>query len=219
MKYPLKTSIKTELIPGIITAASLLFGIYFYIHFPQVVVGHWNFVGEPNGYLSKFWGAFALPLVIIGVYFLFFILPILDPLQERYTSFSKAYQFIRNAVLIALFIIFITGGAYNLGYPVKIGMVVPVVIGLMLLAVGNHLGQIKPNWFVGIRTPWTLSSERVWNKTHKIGGRMFILFGILLVIIPFLPQALGISFFILGIVLLIAVPIVYSYILYKEETK
>jgi uncharacterized membrane protein len=218
-KYPFPISVKSEIVPVILLLLAFASGIYFYQHFPPNVVGHWNFAGEPNGYLPRFWGAFTIPLLIAGMYILFMALPIIDPLSERYVTFFKAYTFIRNAVLTTLFIIFIMTGIYNLGYHVRIGVIIPIIIGILMLAMGNYLREIKPNWFVGIRTPWTLSSERVWNKTHRIGGWMFALFGLLLIAIPFLPPRLGVSAFVFGIIIIIAVPVIYSYIIYQEEKK
>ncbi|MEK7167698.1 MAG: SdpI family protein, partial [Patescibacteria group bacterium] len=85
------------------------------------------------------------------------------------------------------------------------------------IVLGNYLGKIKPNWFMGIRTPWTLSSEVVWNKTHRMGGRLFIILGLTLMIVPWLPALWGMILLFSGIILLVLGTFIYSYIAYRQE--
>jgi uncharacterized membrane protein len=219
MPYPIKLSIKSEALPILAIIASAILGFYFYAHFPAQVVSHWNFQGMPDRYSGKFTGAFAIPMMLAGMYLLFLILPILDPKRDRYQSFEKVYHFFKAAIILLLLGVYIASGLYNLGYNVKINLVVPLLIGILMILIGNYLGKIKNNWFVGIRTPWTLSSENVWNKTHRMGGYMFILFGLIIIVSPFLPAKWGIAAFIAGVILVVFDTIVYSYLIYKKEQK
>ncbi len=198
---------------------SAILSVYFYSHFPAQVVGHWNFQGVPDRYTGKTGAAFGMLGVIAGMYILFLVLPLLDPKRERYQSFEKVYHFFKNSMVFVMSAIYAVAGFYNLGYNVKINLVVPLLIGLLMIAIGNYMGKIKNNWFVGIKTPWTLSSENVWNKTHRMGGYMFILFGLLIMVSPLLPKTLGLIAFILGVVLVVFGTMVYSYLVYRKEQK
>jgi uncharacterized membrane protein len=106
-----------------------------------------------------------------------------------------------------------------LGHNIPIEILVPGLIGLLLIVIGNYMGEIKSNWFVGIRTPWTLSNERVWNKTHHFGGRVFVLAGLLIMLSPLLPIKFRVPTFIVTIVIILLGTIVYSYIAYLLEER
>lgn len=217
MESPIKISFKTEILAIILLLAAFGLGFYFYTHFPEQVAGHWNIEGKVDRYTSKAAGAFGMPIMMLGMYALFSVLPFIDPKKDRYGDFSKVYHIIKFSILGMLLLVYIIMGMFNLGYNVDVGVLVPVLIGLMMVVLGNFMGKIKNNWFVGIKTPWTLSSENVWNKTHRLGGYMFILFGATMIAAPLLPGAWKLMTFVVGIVCAVIVPIVYSYILYKKE--
>ena len=130
---PIKISWKTEIFSILVLAVSLVLGWYFYNHFPEQVVTHWNFNGEPDDYSGKFFGAFGLPLILLGIYLLFLALPYLDPKRERYTEFSGVYQIFKNLILTVMFALFVITGLYNLGHDINIGIVVPVMIGVLFV--------------------------------------------------------------------------------------
>jgi len=217
MPYPIKLSLKTEVVPVLLILASFALGFYFYAHFPDRVATHWGFNGQPNGYSGKFAGAFLLPFILLGIYALFLALPFIDPKAERYRDFAKTYHFFKTAIVLVMFAVFVVAGVNNLGHPAGINRWIPVMLGLLMIAIGNYTGKIKQNWLMGIRNPWTLSSENVWNKTHRVGGWMFMAFGLLIILSPFLPKTLGIAAYILGIVLVIFGTTAYSYLLYRKE--
>lgn len=209
--------IKKEIIPIIILVLCVISSFYFYNKFPDVVATHWGFNGQIDGYSSKFVGALLIPMVIIFSYIMLLFLPNIDPKKDRYEDFEKVYRGFRTVFVIVMFIIYLTSCLYNIGYNIHINIVIPILVGLMMLFIGNYMGKIKNNYFFGIKTPWTLSSENVWNKTHRFGGYMFIIFGILIMISPFLNEKLGIITFLFGIVLVTVGTFLYSYIMYKQE--
>lgn len=217
MPYPIKLSLKTEIVPVFFVLASVVLSFYFYARFPEVVTTHWNFAGQPDGYGSRALGAFAIPALLVVMYALFLILPALDPKSERYAAFQNAYHLIKDSIIAVLFAVYAIAGYYNIGYPVKIGVLTPLLVGVLLIIIGNVMGKVKNNWFVGVRTPWTLSSENVWNKTNRLGGRLMVLFGLLMILSPFLPKTLALALFILGIIALVLGTLVYSYVLYRKE--
>jgi len=217
MKYPINISWKTEIVPLLVIAASFVFGFYFYQNFPEKVITHWDFAGNPNGYSGKFFGAFGLPIMFLGFYGLFLALPLIDPKKQRYREFQKVYHIFKSVLLLVLFAIFLLASFANLGYPIAINQVTPILVGVLMIVMGNFMGKIKNNWFMGIRTPWTLSSENVWNKTHRLGGWLFVIYGILIMLTPFFNYAAGLSILLGGALLIVVVTLVYSYILYKKE--
>ncbi len=217
MKSPIQISFRTEIIPLLIVLISFALGIYFYAHFPEQVITHWDFSGHPDGYSGKFLGAFGLPLMLLGMYLLFLVLPFVDPKKERYGEFQKVYHVFKMLFLCFLFMIYLVLGFVNLGYQIPVNYVVPLMVGLLMIIIGNFMGKIKNNWFIGIRTPWTLSSENVWNKTHRLGGWLFVMYGVLIIVSPFFSNVVGVGIFIFGTVLVVGVTLIYSYLLYRKE--
>ncbi len=219
MKYPFRISWGTEILPVLIVAGAVVLGIYFYAHFPDKVAGHWNFAGVVDRYTGRAEGAFGMPILLVIMYLLFLVLPVIDPKKERYEEFERYYRVFETAILSALLVIYLAMGLFNLGYPVNIGNVVSGCVGLLFIILGNFMGKIKNNWFVGIKTPWTLSSENVWNKTHRMGGRLFIIYGLVIMATPYLSFHAAGAIFIAGAGLTVLGTMGYSYWLFKQEQK
>ncbi len=217
MKYPMKISKRTEFLPVLLVILSVSFGMYFYAHFPDRVAVHWNFAGRVDGYAGRLQGAFAIPLMMTVMYGLFLLFPAIDPKRDRYAEFEKYFRVFRSAIIMVIFAIYLAMGFSNLGYGVKIGPVVAGIIGILMIVLGNYMGKIKNNWFMGIRTPWTLSSENVWNKTHRMGGWMFVLFGLIIILAPYMPSGLAMVLFVSGTILAVLGTTLYSYMLYLKE--
>jgi uncharacterized membrane protein len=156
----------------------LLVGFYYYPLMPERMAIHWGLSGEPNGYGSRFLGLFLIPLISGGLLFMMLFLPGLDP-------FGGIYAFIDDYELFVLgflgFTAYVNGLvlAWNLGWSFDMMAGLAPVMGVLFYGIGVLMGRTRMNWFVGIRTPWTLSSEEVWERTHEAGGRLFKLCGIL----------------------------------------
>ncbi len=217
MKYPMKISKSTEFLPVLLVILSLSLAMYFYSHFPDRVAVHWNFAGQVDGYSGRLQGAFAIPLMLTAMYGLFLLFPAIDPKRDRYAEFEKYFRVFRLAIMGVIFVIYLAMGFSNLGYAVKIGPLVAGVIGILMIILGNYMGKIKNNWFMGIRTPWTLSSENVWNKTHRLGGWMFVIFGLIIIFSPYMPSGLALILFVSSTVLAVLGTTLYSYWLYLKE--
>jgi uncharacterized membrane protein len=219
MTNPIKPTLKTEILPLAIMLFSIITSIYFYFNFPARIPIHWNFAGQPDGYGSGQNQAIFFPLLIIGMYFLFLFLPYLDPKRARYEQFGKTYHIFRAAILLVLAFIYFITGLSALGYNIRIDFWIPFLIGVLFMVLGNYMGKLKPNWFMGIRTPWTLSSEEVWNKTHRFGGKMFMVGGALIMIEGLLPASWRLPIFIAALTIILFGTVVYSYIVYLAEKK
>ncbi len=219
MANPIRPTIKSEISPVVLILASLVASFYFYAHFPPIVVTHWNFAGQPDGWSSAGFAAFFLPILLVGMYLLFLAIPYLDPKKDRYEQFRKPYHIFKAIIIAVMVIIYFIASLNGIGYPLNVSLWVPFIIGLLFVVMGNYMGKIKPNWFMGIRTPWTLSSEEVWNKTHRLGGKLFIIGGLFMLAQGFLPDSWRLPVLIFIILLLTVGTFGYSYLAYLKENK
>lgn len=219
MSNPIKPTIKTELLPIIIILIAAISSFYFYANFPEQVPIHWNAAGEVDNYGSRAIGAFLFPAIILGMYLMFLGIPYIDPKKERYSQFSRVYHVFKNLLIIFMAGIYFIASFNALGYDVSVATWIPLMVGVLFIFLGNYMSKIKPNWFMGIRTPWTLSSEEVWNKTHRLGGKVFIGGGIALMTMNFLPASFRMPLFVSAILIMVVGTIGYSYFLYNKEQK
>ncbi len=217
MKNSINHSLKTEIIPLIILLLTFSLSLWAYPKLPTLVASHWGISGQVNGWSSREFQSLFLPGLLIALYLMFRVLPKLDPLGARYQEFAGVYLMMRNAILSFLFIIFAATTFFNLGYTIDIGVIILGSVGLLMILLGSSFKKIKRNFFVGIRTPWTLSSDYVWDKTHKLGSYLFMIWGAGLIITPWLTQILAFWVLIGGIVIIVSSLMVYSYLLYKQE--
>jgi uncharacterized membrane protein len=192
-------------------------GWWAYPHLPPRVPTHWNFRGEVDGYSSRFAATFVLPLVMLGLAALFQVLPKIDPRRKNYAKFSDTYWLIVNVILIFFGLVQALVLANGLGAPVSMGRILPIGIGFLMMLIGNVLGRLRPNWFIGIRTPWTLSSDEVWRKTHRLGGRLFVAGGILLMLSALVRGTFGVPLIAALIAVLVLIPVLYSLYLWMRE--
>ncbi len=184
----------------------------------EKMASHWNIQGEVNGYMSKFWGLFLMPIISIGLLILFILIPKIDPLKANINKFRKYFDGFIVLIMIFLFYIYLLTLFWNLGFRFDMGRLMVPALGILFYYCGILVENAKRNWFIGIRTPWTLSNEKVWEKTHKIGGKLFKIAGLIALLGIFFPNYA--FYFILVPVLLVAVyTIAYSYFEYQKETK
>ena len=197
---------------------SFIIGAIVYPLMPEQVASHWNASGEVDGYMPKFWGVFLLPIISIPLLFLFILIPRIDPLKENIERFRRYYDLLVVLIMFFLFYIYVLTIAWSLGFRYSMNMALSPAMGVLYYFMGVVLGKARRNWFVGIRTPWTLSSELVWDKTHRRGEGLFKLCGLIAVFgILFEDYAV---FFMVGPVLLASAYLVlYSYLEYTTEMR
>ena len=164
---------KSRIAVIIIIILSFLVAVSFYPKAPDKIASHWNAQGEADSYMSKFWGLFFMPFVILGLFLLFIAIPKIDPLRANYEKFRKYYDGLVLTVILFMFYIYMLSVVWNTGRQFNMTLCMVPAIGLLFYYLGIIVENAKRNWFVGIRTPWTLSSDIVWEKTHKIGGKLF----------------------------------------------
>jgi uncharacterized membrane protein len=201
----------------VIAAIAVAVSLWAYPRLPPTVATHWSLRGTPDGFSGRGWAIAIIPLVILVLMGLFNVLPKLDPRRENYAKFLGTYWLIANAVIVFMLIAHGMIIATGLGYSVKIDRLMPIGVGVLFIILGNYLTRVEPNWFVGIRTPWTLSSDTVWRKTHRTGGWLMVLGGFVVAACAFLPHGAFLPLFVTAIVIMAVIPIVQSYVLWKRE--
>jgi len=207
-----------KLMPGLLVlAAAAAFTAWAYPQLPPLVATHFNVHGQPNGWSSRFTAAVLIPAIVLVMAVVFAVLPRIDPRRANYAKFGPAYWTIANAVLAVIAAIHVVLLMKALGWQIDMTRVAMAGVGALLVLVGNLMTRIRPNWFVGIRTPWTLSSETVWRRTHRFGGAAFVIAGVCLVAAGFVAErwALVGAIALTGGAALGSV--VYSYLLWRGE--
>src|SRR6266851_6346803 len=201
----------------VIAALAVAMSIWAYPQLPPTVATHWSLNGTPDGYSSRLWALSIIPLMLVIMTVIFNVLPKIDPRHENYAKFLSSYWLIANAVIVFLLVAHGLIIAAGLGFSIKIDRLMPLGIGLLFVFLGNFLTRVEPNWFVGIRTPWTLSSDTVWRKTHRTGGWLMVLGGFVIGLGAFMPHAALLPLIFVTIVCVAAIPVVQSYVLWKRE--
>ena len=176
-------------LPPALIAGAYAYSLAVYARLPERVPTHWNAAGEVDGWSGRAVGAFLMPTVALGLWLLFLVLPRLDPRRANYARFGPTYDLVVATVIVFQVALHVLLLGVALGWPVAVDTVIIVGVGLLLLLLGNVLPRVRPNWFIGIRTPWTLSSDRAWEKTHRVGGYIFSAAGLVVVAAAALPAA------------------------------
>jgi uncharacterized membrane protein len=206
--------------PVLVIALAFATSIVAYGHLPDPMPTHWNLHGEVDGYSGRFVGAFLLPLIMIGIAALIPVLPKIDPRGNNYQKFDTAYFTIMNATITLMFVIHLFALAAALGIGISMSRMIPAAIGVLLIVIGNVLPRVRSNWMVGIRNPWTLSSDRVWERTHRVGGYMMLALGALLVVCgPFAPPKTTFVLILAGVIAVALGITAYSYVIWTREKR
>jgi uncharacterized membrane protein len=209
----------THIVVLLVLAGAIVAGIVAYPRLPAEVVTHWNAAGEPNGYGSRLVGVALMPAITLLMYVLFLLIPQIDPLKHNIASFRGYFNgFIAAIVLFMAYLQGLTL-ALNLGVQFNLSAALMPALGALFYIAGSLVGHARPNWFIGLRTPWTLSNEEVWNRTHRLGAVLFKILGVLTVLSIFLPGQWAL-WVVVGFALLVAVwSFVYSYWAYTQVTR
>ena len=213
----MKFAVKKEIVPLAIVIIMFIAGILAYSRLPERIPIHWNLRGIADGFAGKNpFTALLFPIIALFMWALFLALPIVDPKKEKYAQFTREYGIIRNTLIgfmgfvYALIIVNSTGGT------IPIEKAIPFAIGVLFIVLGNLMGKIRQNFFVGFKFPWTLSSEEVWNRTHRLGGKLMVLSGVLTIAGVFFGPLASMILMLSSLGVMVLTTIVYSYRLYKK---
>lgn len=199
-----------------VVLASFVVGWYFYPLLPERVASHWNSVGQVNGYMSRFWGAFLMPIISLVMYGFFLLIPLMDPKNENIQKFRKYFDMFILLLFLFMFYIFGLTLAWNLGHQINLIQYMAPAFTVLFVFIGYMMSKTEMNWSIGIRTPWTMSNPVVWRKTHMLGAWLFGSAGVLALGGMFFPnQALW--FVLAPILLAAAISMIYSYFIFRAE--
>jgi len=205
---------RTLIVSIVFAAIAIGVAIWLYPHMSARVATHWDINGQPNGYSSRFWGAAMWPLLILGLAVLTAVLPRISPKGFGMESFADVFGLMMLVIQGVMLVHGIAAMLASAGHAVPMATIVHLSIGVLLMVLGNYMGKLRRNFFCGIKTPWTLASEAVWERTHRLAGWLFVLAGVVMVIVaPFHVMRL----LLLGVVLVAClIPVVYSYFIYRR---
>ncbi|MDQ7841100.1 MAG: SdpI family protein [bacterium] len=173
----MRISWRSEVLSLALIAAMLVLAGLTWGAAPERLPVHWDIKGTPDRFGGKAEGLLAIPATAVGIYVLMLVLPRFDPRRRHYELFAGVYNLIRTLLVAFLFALYLVVVLWARGIPVRVEKITPLLVGALLIVLGSYMGKLRSTWFVGIRTPWTLSSEESWNKTHRLGGKVFILGG------------------------------------------
>lgn len=204
------------LIP-VLAVAMVVFALVVFDRLPAEVPVHFDWNGETDVWMARWPGAFLLPAIALGLWLLLPVLRRIDPRRANYERFNDTWWLLLNVITLLLVAIHLMVLGVGLGWPVDMSRAPYVLLGLLFIGLGNYLPRLRSNWWMGIRTPWTLDSERVWRDTHRLGGRTFVIGGLLVLVAAVLPPWVREWFASVVLGNAVIIPVVYSYFAYRRE--
>jgi len=207
---------KSEIIILIIILLSFAVGIYLYPQMPEKMASHWNIKGQVDGYMPKLWGLFLMPIISVFLLLLFILIPKIDPLKENIKKFRNYFDWFIILIVLFLFYLYLLTIFWNRGTRFDMVLLLTPAFGILFYYAGILIENAKQNWFIGIRTPWTLSNEKVWDKTHKLGGKLFKAAGIIS-FFGILFKNYSLFFVIIPVLFFSIYTVIYSYFEYQKE--
>jgi immunity protein, SdpI family len=210
----------TIIVVSILIIFATLVGIALWDRLPDQMASHWDANDQVNGYMSRFWSVFLMPLITTSIFLLFLAIPNIDPLKANIAQFRETFNlFILLFVGFMLYIYFLTL-LWNLGYTgFNMSEAMLPALGVLFFFLGYLMRKSKRNFFIGIRTPWTLSSDRVWDETHRLGSILFMISGVLAFLGSFFGGMTAFRFIFAPMMISVLITLVYSYVLYQKEIK
>ena len=196
-----------------------IIGLAFYHQLPDPMPSHWNIAGEVDGYTAKNLFLFGLPTFMILIFIVCVFATKADPKSENIPPLMMNLVYAIVPILSNVMYVLCINAALPNGLNISISSVVPALLGIMFIVIGNYLPKCKQSYTVGIRTPWTLDDHEIWNKTHRLGGFVFMFMGVVMLCTCFLPEKMILIIELPIIFISTLVPIVYSYVLYKKKCK
>jgi uncharacterized membrane protein len=208
---------RTIIIIALLTLAALALSLWAYPQLPELVPSHWNAAGEVDGWMPRLPNVLLIPGLMIGMGLLLLFIPHIDPLRanvERFRGVYNGFILVFTLYLLFLHIIITLAG---LGIEFNMNYAIIPAIAVLFFCIGLLLDRAKQNWFIGVRTPWTLSSPTVWDKTHKLGAVLFKISAGIMILGMLLPPDWGVILIMVAAMGVALVTVVYSYFTYRKE--
>ena len=207
----IKKHLKTLIITSILTLLPIVAGIYLWNTLPEQIPSHWNVNGEIDGWSSKPFFVFGLPCIMLAFQWLCVLGTAADPKKANHSG--KVMQLVLWIIPVLSIVLGAMTYMVALGHSVRVEVIMPLIIGLVFTIIGNYLPKCKQSYTVGIKLPWTLSSEENWNRTHRFAGRLWLVCGLGIMLTAFIG---GFWVFLPIVLVMVLVPTLYSYILYRK---
>ena len=207
----IKKNLKVLILTTVVMLLPILAGLILWNQLPEQMPTHWNAAGEIDGWSSKPFAVFVLPLIMVAAQWLCMLGTAADPKKNNHSE--KVLHLILWIVPALSVVLHAVTYATALGYAVPIEVVMPVLIGLIFTIIGNYMPKCKQNYTIGIKIPWTLDNEENWNRTHRFAGWLWTFCGIAIMCTGFFG---GFWVFLPITLLMVLAPIIYSYILHQK---
>jgi uncharacterized membrane protein len=204
-------------VPAVFITAGVVFSIAVYSRLPAIMATHWDARGRPNGFSTRPFAAFLLPLLAVGLWLVMRVIPHIDPRRANIEKFRDTFDLLIITMIGMLMVLHVAMLGAAIGWPVSLSRLTPILVGALFVALGNLMPRFRSNFFLGIRTPWTLSSEQVWMKTHRVGGYLMVVAGLFLIASAFF-QSMTFSYLAFAALLGVALAtVIYSYVIWRAE--
>ncbi len=210
---------KKEIFPILLILAIFAVGLYFWPFLPERVPTHWGINGEVNGWSSSTFAILFFPALMAGIYLLLSFLPLMDPLKKNIEVSASFYFWFKVVFILFFGAVYFSTIYAGLGHQINISRFIVPGVAVLFFFTGLMLPKIKKNYTIGIRLPWTLHSEVVWDKTHKLGGKLFIALAVLMAVVAFLPGPWAFGILIGGIAVMLVILVWYSYNEWRKVEK
>lgn len=207
----IKKNLNILIITSIVILLPVLAGVVLWDTLPEQIPTHWNAAGEIDGWSSKAFAIFGLPLMMLAMHWLCVLVTAADPKKANHSN--KLIHLVLWIIPIISVVLFALTYVAALGTEVRMEMVMPLLVGFVLTVVGNYLPKCKQSYTIGIKIPWTLHSEENWNRTHRFAGRLWLVCGLGIMLTAFVG---GFWFFLPIVLVMVLAPTVYSYLLHRK---
>ena len=207
----IKKNWKVLLITSVAILLPMLAGVILWNQLPEQIPSHWNAVGEIDGWSSKPFTVFGLPLILLAAQWLCVLGAGTDPKKSNHPQ--KILHLVLWIIPVLSALLHVIVYAVALGNAVRVETVMPVFIGILFAIIGNYLPKCKQNYTIGIKIPWTLNSEENWNRTHRFAGRLWVVCGLAIMLTGFFG---GFWVFLPIVLLMVLAPFAYSYVLHRK---
>ena len=207
----IKKNWKLLIITSVIILLPILVGLILWSRLPEQVPIHWNATGEIDGWSGKALAVFGMPLFFLAIHWITLLVTSADPKKKNHSE--KILSLIFWLIPILNLIISTVTYCTAMGKSIRMEILVPLLLGVSLVAIGNYLPKCQQNYTIGIKIPWTLNSEENWNRTHRLAGFVWVMGGIIMILSAFW---VGIWITIAVSAMMALIPVIYSYALHRK---
>ena len=205
------------ILTSIVILIPILIGLILWDKLPDKLPTHWNAEGVADGWSSKSFTVFGLPAILFGFHWLCLLGSNADPKNKNYSEKLLQLVFWICPLISVLFGVISYGTA--LGMEFKVDKIMLILVGVVFIVIGYYMPKCKQNYTMGIKLPWTLNDEENWNRTHRLGGKLWVACGFIFIVSMFLPNKFMVAIFLSVIAVAVLVPTVYSYLIFREKEK